>query len=138
MAPAYSLCVALPGIDCQTANRVLICNVMLLRREKNRIEAVSSAVLAASSARTLGVNMANQMKKRVHAAKVRAADKTTLIVHPNVREERTETVVASSVRHQLPLDLARTPALTGLQLSLKPNRAIEVGLSLSSVVFDYF
>eukprot|EP00903_Cladosiphon_okamuranus_P016337 g15066.t1 len=52
-------------------------------REKNRIEAVSSAVLAASSSRRLGVNMANQMKKRVHAAKVRAADKTTWIVHPN-------------------------------------------------------
>lgn len=48
---------------------------------------MSSAVLAASSARRLGVNMANQMKKRVHAAKVRAADKTTLIVHPNVRKD---------------------------------------------------
>ena len=55
-------------------------------REKNRLEAVSSAVIAASSTRRLGVNMANQMKKRVHAAKERAADKTILIVHPNVRD----------------------------------------------------
>lgn len=49
---------------------------------------MSSAVLAASSSKRLGVNMANQMKKRVHAAKVRAADKTTLIVHPNVRKTK--------------------------------------------------
>lgn len=65
-------------------------------REKNRIEAVSSAVLAASTSRRLGVNMANQMKKRVHAAKVRAADKTTLIVHPNVREEIPRDYVSES------------------------------------------
>ncbi|CAM9734706.1 unnamed protein product [Ectocarpus fasciculatus] len=52
-------------------------------REKTRIEAVSSAVLAASSGKKLGINMTNQIKKRVHAAKVRAADQTTFIVHPN-------------------------------------------------------
>ena len=56
-------------------------------REKNRIEAVSSAVVAASSGKKLGVYMTNEIKKRVHAARVRAADKTTGIIHPHVREQ---------------------------------------------------
>lgn len=75
------------GKDLMTRGRCSPTGTRLhLHREKTRIEAVSSAVIAASSGKKLGINMTNQIKKRVHAAKVRAADKTTLIVHPNVRQ----------------------------------------------------
>lgn len=60
--------------------------------------------------------MANQMKKRVHAAKVRAADKTTLIVHPNVRED-IGLLLLSPLTH---FAVAGTSALTGIQLKLGP------------------
>lgn len=53
-------------------------------REKTKIEALSSAVMATRSGKNLGINMTNQIRRRVHAAKVRAADKTPWVAHPNV------------------------------------------------------
>lgn len=47
---------------------------------------MSSAVIATRSGKHFGVNMTNQIKKRVHAAKARAADKTSWVVHPNVSD----------------------------------------------------
>ncbi len=68
----------------RSTNRV---DVRRAPREKTSIEAVSSAVVAASSGNKLGIYMTNEMRKRVHAARVRAADKTTWIVHPHVRKQ---------------------------------------------------
>ena len=55
------------------------------RREKNEIESVPSAVLAASSAKNkINLNIASQIRKRAYAAKVQASKKARFIVHPNV------------------------------------------------------